>query len=150
MKKLSSGFAVLASIYCTSAWAEPPEPPEPPYPNAVDEGASKAEVEGSVAVRLGAERDDLAFLVLMAGPAVGGTEKLGDQNREIFTGTGVSERLLQARLEILRNLNLILTDADEAQGPEAKARKYLATVLASYSAAQRQLEGLREEGAAER
>jgi len=55
---------------------------------------------GAIASILGARRDDLAFLVLLAGPGVNGIELLEAQNRAIFKAEGLSNQLLEARLNI--------------------------------------------------
>jgi pimeloyl-ACP methyl ester carboxylesterase len=84
----------------------------------------------------------------LAGPAVNGIELLQEQNRAIFEGAGVAEDLLAARLEILRRTNTIRAGDGDVEGPATETAKYLASVLANFSANELQRMGIGADGTA--
>jgi len=57
---------------------------------------------GLVAAMLAAGDTDLAFLIALAGPAVGGHELLEVQNRRLMETAGASEEQIEGQLEFLR------------------------------------------------
>ena len=59
---------------------------------------------GYLAPLVAAERDDVAFIISMAGPSVSGLEVLELQNRLIFEQEGATEEEIQAQIDYLRVL----------------------------------------------
>lgn len=68
---------------------------------------------GMYAAIMGANPDsNVAFVILMAGPAIGGTDILIEQNKDIFTQAGASPEELQAQIDLLQNIFPLLASRD--------------------------------------
>ena len=80
--------------------------------------------EGGYLAPLAASRsEDVAFVILMAGPAVPGREALLLQNRLIYEGAGATEETVDAQLAYLRRLIGLLERRDyEAAGELIRER----------------------------
>ena len=65
---------------------------------------------GMIAQILGAERNDLSFIIMLAGPGENNIKLMEDQNRAILTKAGLSEEYINSYLPFYRNfLTTILT-----------------------------------------
>ena len=70
---------------------------------------------GAIAAIVAAQREDVAFVVLLAGPGVPGAELLRRQNERLFEAAGLPEGRRQALLALLDQLFAALTsERDEA------------------------------------
>ena len=70
---------------------------------------------GAIAAIVAAQREDVAFVVLLAGPGVPGAELLRRQNERLFESAGLPEDRRQALLALLDQLFAALTsERDEA------------------------------------
>ena len=70
---------------------------------------------GAIAAIIASQREDAAFVVLLAGPGVPGAELLRRQNERLFESAGLPEDRRQALLALLDQLFAALTsDRDEA------------------------------------
>jgi pimeloyl-ACP methyl ester carboxylesterase len=65
---------------------------------------------GMIAQILGAERNDLSFIIMLAGPGENNSKLMEDQNRAILTKAGLSEEYINSYLSLYRKfLSTILT-----------------------------------------
>lgn len=87
--------------------------------------------EGGYLAPLAAERsDDVAFVILMAGPAVPGEEVLLVQNRLIYEGLGLPETQVEAQVAYIQHLSTLLEKEDYRAAKALSRRR----VLAQYAA----------------
>jgi len=65
---------------------------------------------GMIAQILGAERNDLRFIIMLAGPGENNIKLMEDQNKSILTKAGLTEEYINSYLSLYRNfLSTILT-----------------------------------------
>lgn len=65
---------------------------------------------GIIAPMVATQIEDIALIVLLAGPAVPGSKILLDQNKDIFRAKGAPESVIENRLTYLRQVYQILQD----------------------------------------
>jgi len=65
---------------------------------------------GIIAPMVATQMEDIALIVLLAGPAVPGSKILLDQNEDIFRANGAPESVIENRLTYLRQVYQILQD----------------------------------------
>jgi pimeloyl-ACP methyl ester carboxylesterase len=82
------------------------------------EGALVAEI-------VAAQRKDIAFIVLLAGPALTGEEIIRLQSELIARANGVSEELIRANLEINKQVFSVVKKTSDNQKAAVKIRKIL-------------------------
>jgi uncharacterized protein len=68
--------------------------------------------EGGYLVPLAAQRTDVAFAVLMAGPAAHGEEVLVEQNRLLLEAAGIPAELVEQQVAFIRELSRLLRNED--------------------------------------
>lgn len=93
--------------------------------------------EGGYLAPLVAERsDDVAFVIMMAGPAVSGEEVLLLQNRLIYEGSGLPEAQVEAQVAFIRQLSTLL-EQKNYEATRVLSRKHIAAQYASLPQSQR-------------
>jgi len=74
---------------------------------------------GIIAPMVATEIDDIALIVLLAGPGVPGSKILLDQNEDIYRANGAPESVIETRLTYLHSVFEILQDyPDDAEAKE--------------------------------
>jgi uncharacterized protein len=86
--------------------------------------------EGGYLVPLAAQRTDIAFAVLMAGPAAHGEEVLVEQSRRIMEAAGAPPEVVEQQVTFLRDLTRLLRVEDYA-GARAISTQQLASQAAA-------------------
>jgi len=83
---------------------------------------------GLIAPMLAAERDDLGFIILMAGPGVSGREILPLQGRLLYEANGMSPDVAaQASEQNARLLDIVMRDDLDEQSKRARMREIMAS-----------------------
>lgn len=59
---------------------------------------------GTIAPIVASRNKNAAFIILMAGPGADGTQVLLEQNQRIFALQGVSQRLIDVRIDVMKDL----------------------------------------------
>jgi uncharacterized protein len=73
---------------------------------------------GMIAAMIGAERKDIDFIVLLAAPGIKITELMVEQNRAVFTKSGLPEKSVSAYAALYRKLIETIITSDTAQVKE--------------------------------
>lgn len=93
--------------------------------------------EGGYLAPLAAEQsDDVAFVIMMAGPAISGEAVLLLQNRLIYEGLGLPETQVEAQVAYIRQLSTLLEQKDY-EAARILSRKRMAAQYAALPEAQR-------------
>jgi pimeloyl-ACP methyl ester carboxylesterase len=89
---------------------------------------------GMIAPMVATEIEDIALIVLLAGPGVPGSKILLDQNEDIYRANGAPESVIEARLIYLRLIFEILQDyLDDAEAKEKIGEAFTQTYGQSLS-----------------
>ncbi|TQM06514.1 alpha/beta hydrolase family protein [Pseudonocardia kunmingensis] len=86
--------------------------------------------EGGYVVPLAAQRTDIAFAVLLAGPAAHGEEVLVEQSRLLMDSAGAPPAAVEEQVTFLRDLIRLLR-VEDYEGARAVSRQQLATQAAA-------------------
>jgi len=97
---------------------------------------------GMVGPMLAAERDDLAFVIMLAGPGIPITELLAEQNYLIALASGGDEATLQAQREIDLAFHQVLAKHAGSGQYVEQATRYLRETMAEQVSSDAQLEAL--------
>lgn len=81
---------------------------------------------GMIAQILGADRKDIAFIIMLAGPGTKIIDLMVDQNKAILSKTGLPQQSLSAYLDLYRNIATVIASSDSAAA-SVKAREVLST-----------------------
>lgn len=100
---------------------------------------------GIVAPMIAAASDDIAFIVLLAGPAIPGSEILKLQTRLIAEVSGSSEEEIATNTAVQNKVFDVLTSDVADSVATSKVREILTDQFAAMSAEERQALGLTEE-----
>ncbi len=92
---------------------------------------------GLIAPMVAADADDIAFVVLLAGPGVSGAELMPLQNEMLLRAAGATDAQIRTQLDVLGRLYAALSGDAEASVVEAVVDKLLDLQLAGVPEAQR-------------
>jgi pimeloyl-ACP methyl ester carboxylesterase len=91
---------------------------------------------GFIAAMLGASRDDIAFIVTLAGPAVSSRDLLRTQNIDLMQAEGAAQEAIDAQVDMLPRLYDAIA-ADDLDAFDAIVREQVQTQLALLPEGQR-------------
>jgi pimeloyl-ACP methyl ester carboxylesterase len=100
---------------------------------------------GMIAPMVAAQRDDIGFLVLLAGPGTTGRQILLDQTELILLKSGAKEVLVQDVLETNAMIYNILLDNEDVEKAKKKIRKKILKRAKKYTEAEKKSRGWTEE-----
>lgn len=92
-----------------------------PYVDANNIGILGHSEGGTVAAILASQRDDIAFMIMLAGPGVTGEELVLDQNREIMASQGLPQEYITAANAV--NAELYKIASDESKTLEQRQKE---------------------------
>ena len=78
---------------------------------------------GMIAPMVATQIEDIALIVLLAGPGVPGSKILLDQNEDIYRANGAPESVIQTRLTYLRRVYQILQDNPDDEVAREKIKQ---------------------------
>lgn len=100
---------------------------------------------GLIAPLVANERGDVAFVVLLAGPAMSGEELLPLQGAAIQRAMGAQESDIDASLEVQQNLFRIVREEDDPERRVARMEQWLEEYLAGLTPEERERQGIPSE-----
>ncbi|MEZ4414324.1 MAG: alpha/beta fold hydrolase [Gemmatimonadota bacterium] len=100
---------------------------------------------GLIAPIVAADHDSVAFVVMMAGPGIPGSEILELQTGLILKAGGASSADVRRAVEATRELNELIAASRDGQGLEERVRQRLEQRAAALSESERQAAGVTPE-----
>ncbi|MBL6964488.1 MAG: alpha/beta hydrolase [Bacteroidetes bacterium] len=100
---------------------------------------------GMIAPITANNRDDIAFLILLAGPGTTGKQILLDQTELIYSKSGAREGLIQDILEANAMIYQLIEKEEDNDKASKKIRKYVKKKAKGYSDAEKQSRGWSDE-----
>lgn len=101
---------------------------------------------GLIAPMVAARSDEVAFVVLLAGPGMEGAEVILDQSRRIAEAEGLPRERVERSLEANRAVFAILLEEQDPEVARDRIRAVLEGVVAEMSPEERAAEGLTDAG----